>query len=295
MKTAIIILNYNDSENTIKLVNVIEKYKLINKILIVDNNSKKKNEYKVLKKRESDKVEVIKTDKNGGYSYGNNYGLKYLDEKYKDEFKYVIISNPDIFVEEESIKKCIENLEKKSNVAICAPRMNFLSGPARRAAWKKRSLIIDIANSTRISEFLLYPIFKSGEYTKKEYEQEILDVENIAGSFFIAKFNVFKEIDFFDTNTFLFYEEDILSEKLREKGYKIQILNKEKFLHFESQTIGKTMNVLKKIDILFDSKKYFHKEYNKVGIFGCFIIELLRCLRKFELIVEVPIRKIIKK
>ena len=55
---------------------------------------------------------------------------------------------------------------------------------------------------------------------KVEYDmlQDILDVENIAGSFFIARHDIFKAIGYFDENTFLFYEEDILGEKIKEKG-----------------------------------------------------------------------------
>ena len=74
-KVAIIILNYNDSENTIRYVNEISNYDILNKIVIVDNHSNKENEYEKLLKLASDKVDVIRSDKNGGYSYGNNYGL----------------------------------------------------------------------------------------------------------------------------------------------------------------------------------------------------------------------------
>ena len=44
-KVAIIILNYNDSENTIEYVNKIKNYKILTKIVVVDNNSNKENEF----------------------------------------------------------------------------------------------------------------------------------------------------------------------------------------------------------------------------------------------------------
>ena len=39
MKTGIVILNYNDYENTIKMVHQIKDYKCLSKIVIVDNHS----------------------------------------------------------------------------------------------------------------------------------------------------------------------------------------------------------------------------------------------------------------
>lgn len=293
MKFAVIVLNYNDHENTIKYINVIKNYNIIDKIVIVDNNSTFKDEVKILKELEDDKVEVISSDKNGGYAYGNNIGLKYLEKI--DNYDYVAISNPDVFVDEDTIKKCIEHLENSKKVAIVAPRMWFTSGPARRAAWEKRTPIIDIANSTRLTELVLFPFFKKGEYTKKDYENEVLKVDCTAGSFFIAKYDSLKKIDFLDENTFLFYEEDILGSMLKKAGLEIHLLPQLKFMHYDSQTIGKLMNMFKKIDILFDSKIYYQKNYNNANIFVIIILYILKYWRKVELIFEIPIRKIYQK
>ena len=81
MKVAIVILNYNSEEDTIKYVESIKEYKNLNKIIVVDNKSTNENAMAKLKILENEKVEVIQSDKNGGYSYGNNYALRYLDNK----------------------------------------------------------------------------------------------------------------------------------------------------------------------------------------------------------------------
>jgi len=292
MSFAVVVLNYNDHENTIKYVENISKYDIVDKIVIVDNHSTITNEVKILKELESEKVEVICSEKNGGYSYGNNIGLKYLEKI--GNYEYVAISNPDVYVDEFTIKESIEFLKLQKKVGIVSPRMHFVSGPARRAAWKKRNILIDIANSTRITQFLLYYFFKKGEYSKKDYKNEALKVDCIAGSFFIAKYDSLKKVNLLDEKTFLFYEEDILGERMRQAGLDIYILNNLKFMHYDSQTIGKIMNVFKKQDILFNSRIYYHKEYNKAGIFSVFIFKCLKYWRKVELIFEIPIRKIIQ-
>lgn len=295
MSIAVVVLNYNDYENTEKYVNTIKQYGIIKKIVVVDNNSTNENELEKLNKlTSSEKVDVIKTDKNGGYAYGNNYGLRYLDDIYTDEFKYIIISNPDVSVEEDVISKTINFMEENEKVAICSPRMYFVNDPARRSAWKKRTYLIDVACSTRITELLLYPFFKKGEY-REEFDQEYLKVFATAGSFFIANHEKLREIGYFDENTFLFFEEDILGAKMEEKGYEIYNLNNLKFIHYDSQCIGRLMNMFKKQDILFNSRIYYHKKYNNINGIQVVILELLRYIRKLELLIEVPIRKIMSK
>ena len=294
MSTAIVILNYNDYENTKKLVKNIKEYKILDKIVIVDNKSTNNDELKRLNTLICDKVDVIVSDKNGGYSYGNNYGLKYIDKKYGEQkFEYVIISNPDVYVKEYDIEKTIEFLNNNKKCVIASPRMYYTNGPARRSAWKNRKIITDIANSTRITQAILFPFFKKGEYSKKDFKNSVQEVDAIAGSFFVANHKLFRNIGYFDENTFLFYEEDIIGVKAKEKGYSIFSLNNLSFIHYESKTIGKIMNIFKKQDVLFNSRIYFQKEYNKANSFQIMIFMILRYIRKVELIFETLIKKVI--
>ena len=50
MKTAIIILNYNSKNDTIRYVNEIKKYDILDTIIVVDNKSSDPNEIEDLKK-----------------------------------------------------------------------------------------------------------------------------------------------------------------------------------------------------------------------------------------------------
>ena len=90
-KIGFVILNYNDSDETLQLCNKIKNYSSIYKIVVVDNLSTD-NSFEKLKKIEGNKIDVILSDKNGGYSYGNNYGAFYLIDKYKIDILF--ISNP---------------------------------------------------------------------------------------------------------------------------------------------------------------------------------------------------------
>ncbi|MBP3597712.1 MAG: glycosyltransferase family 2 protein [Clostridia bacterium] len=295
MKTAIIVLNYNSDKETEEYVNKIKNFKILDKIIVVDNMSTTIGAYENLKKLENQKIAVIQSEKNGGYSYGNNYGVHYL-ENTGENYDNIIISNADIDIEENAIKKCIEVLNSEKDIGVVAPRMyNIEKKPARRSSWKKRTPYLDMINSTRILEMLFLKKLYAGEYSEEEYENEKLQVEAIAGSFFVIKYEVLKKINYLDENVFLFYEEDILAHKLKEYNYKVYSLNDIKFIHYESQTIKKSFNYFKKMNQLYKSKMYYQKQYNKIGIFQIILFKFLHIIRFFELLIEVPIRKILKK
>lgn len=292
MKTAIIILNYNSEDDTIRFVNEIKEYNVLNKIVVVDNLSTT-NRFEDLKSLESNKVNVIKSEKNGGYSYGNNYGIKYL-ESLEEKYDYIIISNPDIHIEEDAIFKTLKFLEENKTVAIAAPKMfNKEKAPIRRSAWKIRKPKIDMINSTRLTQVLLYPFFRKGEYSEEDYKKDILEVEAISGAFFIIKYDIFKKAGFLDENVFLFYEEDILATKVKNMGYKVYSLNNIHFEHFESTSINKAFSYYNKIKRLQQSKMYYQKTYNNINGFQNAVFTILNFWKRVELFIEIPIRKLL--
>ena len=160
MKTAVIILNYNSKNDTIRYVNEIKDYKSLDTIIVVDNNSSNTNEFEALEILKSNKTYVIKSDKNGGYSYGNNFGLKFL-ENLEEKYDFVVISNPDVEVKEEAFIECFKELELNEKVAVCAPIMLNKEGThIRRSSWKIRKPLIDMINSSRFNQILFYSLFK---------------------------------------------------------------------------------------------------------------------------------------
>lgn len=295
MKVAAIIVNYNDAEETAEYVKKLREYETIQRIVVVDNVSTASNTMPILRQVENEKVVVLQSDKNGGYSYGNNFGVAYLEEQ-KEQYDVLIISNPDIEIEESAIKRCLDVLKNNEKVAMVAPRMyDAKNSPIRRSSWKMRTFWLDVIHATRFLELVFYRKFRKGEYSEEEYAKELLQVEAISGAFFMVKYDVFKEIGMFDENVFLFYEEDILAKKLSQKGYETVSINDVKFVHYESQTIDKTLRYYKKMKQLYQSKMYYHKQYNQIGFWQVKLFQLLNIFRKIELLLEIPIRKLWKK
>lgn len=256
-----IVLNYNDSQNTIRICKDYEKMKIVDRIIVVDNNSSD-NSFKKLEGLKGKKIDVIKTDSNNGYAYGNNYGIKYATDNYGD-FQYIGISNPDIYVKQEAIDACVNYLDGNENIAICAPKMLDLKGNEHPlSGWQLRSIRGDIWDSSLfLTRLVKRPHIEM--YDKDYMSQDEITVDCVAGSFFIIRNSIFSEIGYFDENTFLYYEEDILGNKIKKAGYKNVILNKYNFTHMESVSVDKSMKFMKKFKNLQKSKIYYHKTYNE--------------------------------
>lgn len=296
-KLGIIVLNYNDYENTFRLVKEYEQMKSVDKIVVVDNQSPD-NSFEKLLKLKSKKTDVIKTLKNKGYAAGNNFGIKYLNNNYEN-IDYIAISNPDIKVDEKAIKACVSYLENNKNTAICAPKMIMRDGVEHPiSGWKLRTIKGDIRDSSLLlTRMINKPHIEM--YDKDYMQQDEIEVDCVAGSFFIIKKEIFEKVDFFDENTFLYYEEDILGNKIKKLGYKNVILNKYNFIHYESVSVDKSMKAMKKFRNLQKSKIYYHKKYNEDAnifqIFMLYFFTFFRYVEQFFEVLKIIIRKFLKK
>ena len=90
-KNIIVVLNYNDWEETQRYCEVVKDFSIVDLIIVVDNLSTDDSMAR-LKHLESEKIVLVCAEENKGYAAGNNVGLRYIiDHKIKGN---VIISNP---------------------------------------------------------------------------------------------------------------------------------------------------------------------------------------------------------
>lgn len=266
MKTGIVILNYNDYETTKEMITNIKNYKSLDHIIIVDNNSDD-GSYEKLKKYENKKIKVIQAKENKGYAYGNNYGIKYLVDNF--DIDNIIISNPDIIVEEEVVEKLISDLKENKQISLIAPVIKQLNEELR--GWKLPTFLDDfLSNINYVQRFSKKRMLYKDEY----YKDELSKVDVVSGCFFMIRKKDFTEIDYFDEGTFLYYEENIIGSKLKQLNKESYIDNSVSVIHNLSISVDKSINKLKKYKILKNSQRYYEKKYNKLNIFGLVILKI---------------------
>lgn len=262
----IVILNYKDAETTTHLCSLIVKYSSIDKIVIVDNLSPD-NSFTKLRLLSNEKVDVLKSDKNGGYSYGNNYGAFYLIKKYKIDV--LIIANPDVEFEEDHIIDLVRSLNQEKLQAV-AGIMKDPNGDISK--WNGK--IFNWAESLLDSTIILRRLLNNNSFDYAERDEEYIYVDFLPGSLFAIDANVFTVIGGFDDNVFLYFEESILRSKFDFYGYKMAISYHTSFIHNHSVSIRKSINRLAQINQYYISKEYYFERYNNIRGFKLLLLKI---------------------
>lgn len=92
----IILVNYNGFQDTAECIESLKKSDYKNyKIVVVDNKSTTIPDIQLEQYIEENADAFIKSDLNGGFSYGNNLGIKYAQEKYNPDY-YLLLNNDTI-------------------------------------------------------------------------------------------------------------------------------------------------------------------------------------------------------
>lgn len=288
MKTGIIIVNYNDFTSTEKLINNIKDYRVIDKIVVVDNHSSDDSPQK-LKKLKLPKLKVIVNEENKGYSYAINTGAKYLIDEYKE--CNIIISNADVIIKkEEDIETLIKLLHRK-NVGIVAP--TILERGTKNRGWKnptpKQEIILNIAYIHRF--FRKKYLYYDDDY----YQGDFSIVDVLSGCFFLIQSKTLQAVNYLDDHVFLYYEENILAKKLQVKKKINLISNKVTIIHNHSVTIDKSLKRIKKYKAQKKSQYYFEVEYNNASLLERMLLKLTAWLSQIILSASYFIQDLLRK
>ena len=213
-----VIINYNTKALAEKLVANVKDYQSISKILIVDNASTD-DSYQELKKLENDRIEVIQAKENKGFSAGMNIGAKRAIELFSK--CDIIFSNTDIIISSEETIEILQTALKMRRVAVASPVV-FQENTISRG-WKipsaKEEVLINLPGIGK--KFQKKYMFYDEDHYKGKYSY----VEAVSGCFFMIKSEALKRVNYFDENVFLYYEENILGEKLRNSSYTLVIID----------------------------------------------------------------------
>ena len=259
-KLSVIILNYNSYEDTVSCVESILKIGYEMHIIIVDNVSTDESYNRLLDKfKETHNVTILTSEHNGGYSYGNNYGIRYAIQTFHSQ--YVSIMNPDVVITDPDIfQSMCTALAKHEQLAIV--------GASVLDAKHKYNPNYSGWDIPTAIELLRYHFLLNDRYNKRinwtKIEDNLARVECVAGCFFVAKSSVLRELGYLDENVFLYNEENILGIKCKIHGYIEGILLDKFYIHNHKFKRDKNETLRKKISAtknMYISTKYLCATY----------------------------------
>ena len=225
-----------------------------------------------------DNIEIIRSDENLGYARGNNLGIRFLINKGVDN---ILVLNNDILLTNNFITPLADTLKSHPEIGLISPLLFKDDGS------------IDY-NCCRRSPTIKSLIFESLQYLpglknviNKNYvlinknslsNNGLIYCDIVSGSCIMARASTWQEINYFDENTFLYYEENILFEKLKHRNLKTALLTSVSVIHLGAVSVKKVTNV-SILKIALDSLLYYLKSYRSVNKFEIATIKTIRLLQ----------------
>jgi len=169
-------------------------------------------------------VECILSEENLGYGAGNNLGLSRV------ETSYALIVNPDVTLNTDAVNKFFLSINNLEDFGIIAP----------------------ISQNEKYNNFNI------------NNDKEIKEVDNVKGFAMFLNMKTLKQINFFDDNFFLYFEETDLCKRLKKNNSKIFIDPTIKVSHLGGKShnleIEKPMELSRNWHWMW-STFYFHKKH----------------------------------
>ena len=266
MKLSIIIVNYNVKHFLQQCLQSIYKaIKNINvEVLVVDNNSVD-NSLTMLHEQ-FPQVKLIINNKNIGFSKANNQAIK------QAKGQYVLLLNPDTVIQEDTLIKTVDFLDKNQQAGALGVKM--VDGNGVFLPESKRSL--PSPSSAFYKVFGLSKLFpnskKFGKYHLNYLSQnEVNEVDVLSGAFFMTRKKILDQVGVLDERFFMYGEDIDLSYRIQTNGYKNYYVPTTSIIHYKGESTKKTsvnyIITFYKAMILFVKKHYSHKNANLLILF----------------------------
>ncbi len=212
-----IIINYNLSneiENCLYslLAKIAENSKIKCEIIVVDNNSPDKGLSEVEGKFKKENTNFYYLDENLGFGKGCNYGFS------RASGEYICFLNPDTIIKEDIFLPIIDLFKSDNSIGIIGPKQQTKSPFFDFSAGFSPNIFFELLNLFGLGVY--FEAFVIYFYTRLKKDRKI-NVNWILGAAIFIKAELFKIIDGFDRDYFMFFEEVDLCKKVSDLEYKI--------------------------------------------------------------------------
>lgn len=191
------------------------------RVVVVDNASTDGSAEMV--RQNFPQAELIVAEKNGGFSYGNNIGLRHLGyPDQPDAPRYALLLNPDTKVPPESFCRMVQYMDAHPQVGMAGPKLLLEDGTLDKAC--RRSFptpeVAFYHFSGLAKAFPDSPRFARYNMTFKDIDEEI-EVDSVVGAYMQVRREVLAQIGLLD-ETFFMYGEDLdWAYRTKQAGWKV--------------------------------------------------------------------------
>jgi GT2 family glycosyltransferase len=214
-----VVLNYVNHQETTECVETILRLADDNyRVVVVDNHSPN-DSFPVLSDRfgRDRRVTVVQSGRNGGYSFGNNVGIRALR---KQGISNVIIATSDTRIEGSNILERCE-IARRTGVAVVGPYVRDLNDAPQNPVLRKLSLRYIVALHLGAPWEFLKSLALRSAFGRRLKERETAestgraeapaDVYMVHGCFLYLSEHYLRRFPVLDEDLFMYGEEDVIS------------------------------------------------------------------------------------
>lgn len=213
---------YNGFKDTCELIESLQDkiHSVSYEIIVVDNASREDEAAKIRKLYPS--VVAIRSNENGGFSAGNNVGIRAA------KGKYMFFINNDTYIESDNIAYLIERLESHPQIGGVSPKIRFAFPPQH----------IQYAGFTPLSRITLRNNMLGFDCPDNGTFDTPHPTPYLHGAAMMIKREVIEKAGMMPELFFLYYEELDWSTSMTRAGYELWYDPRCTVFHKESQSTG---------------------------------------------------------
>jgi N-acetylglucosaminyl-diphospho-decaprenol L-rhamnosyltransferase len=208
-------------------------------------------------------VTLVPSNKNGGFSYGNNLAINCMTEQFGQTPEYVLLLNPDTSIDKPAIGPLLDFMEQNPDVGIAGSRLESEDGSAQCSAFRFQSIRSEFVSSLRLG--FLNRLFPTWSVTSIAIPESATRVDWVAGASMLIRYEVFKDIGLMDENYFLYFEETDFCLQAARKGWQCWYVPQSRVTHYVGQSTGVVSGSItrrRRPKYWFESRQYyFRKNY----------------------------------
>lgn len=222
LQVSFITICYNGYDDTCELIESLRKYvhSVSYEIIVVDNASREDEAAKIKEKYPF--VTTLRSDTNGGFSGGNNLGIKVANGQ------YIFLINNDTYVESDGFHNLIERLESGNDIGAVSPKIRFAFPPQN----------IQFAGFTPLSTITIRNEVVGFGHPDDGSFDTAHTTPYLHGAALMVKREVIEKVGLMPEVYFLYYEEVDWCTRMTDAGYELWYEPRCTVFHKESQSTG---------------------------------------------------------
>jgi hypothetical protein len=208
-----------------------------------------------------DCVELIECSENGGFSAGNNIGIKSCDAK------YYLLLNSDTLVRDGALELLVEAMSSEEDVGLVSPRLEWPDGGPQESCFRYHRPISELISSARTG--FITRLLARHEVPMRVSNERVFPEWTSFACVMIRR-EVLERVGLLDDGFFMYFEDVELSFRARQGGWRILHEPAARVVHLRggSSPVKSRAQLRKRLPRYFyeSRTRYFYKLYGRIGL-----------------------------